>query len=121
MAGLIIHKPNARSYRVLIARVSRLMLPERLVFGLIRFLEYRDDDDVFPTLYRANTRKELLEAASHCGLRIERLLLVRRRPMFHFIFPICVLEMLLTRFLTRIGMEDFVAPVLLGVFRRASV
>lgn len=84
---LIIHTPNARSYWVLIARISRLLLPERLVFGLIRFLEYRDDDDVFPTLYRLNTKKELTEAASRCGLRVEQLQLLRGRPIFHFLAP----------------------------------
>lgn len=116
---LIIHTPNARSYWVLISRLSRLLLPERIVFRLIRFLEHREENDIFPTVYRANTRARLDELASLAGMTVESISLLRYRPLFYFFAPVAVVELLLARLFVWLGMEEFVSSVLIGVFRRS--
>jgi SAM-dependent methyltransferase len=118
---LIVHTPNARSYWVLIARIGRLLLPERMVFRLIKFLEHREENDVFPTVYRANTRGRLVELASGAGMTVESISFLRYRPFFYFFAPAAVVELLLVRLLVCVGMGEFVSSVLLGVFRRTPV
>ena len=54
---LIVHTPNARSYEAWAGRLARVLLPERVVFGLIKFLEHREEKDVFATVYQANTAR----------------------------------------------------------------
>lgn len=118
---LIIHTPNAHSYWVLISRVGRALLPERMVFRLIKYIEYREEDDVFPTVYRANTRSRLAELASHSGMTVESISFLRHRPLFYFFAPAAVVEILFARLFVWLGMEEFVSSVLLGVFRRAPM
>jgi SAM-dependent methyltransferase len=117
---LIIHTPNARSYVVWVARLARLLLPEPIVFRLIKFIEHREEDDVFPTLYRANTKQRLIELASVSGLAAERVSLLRCRPLFYFVAPVALAELLFSRALLLLGLEEFAAPVLLAVFRSAG-
>jgi SAM-dependent methyltransferase len=118
---LVIHTPNVHSYWALVTRLGRRILPERTVSRLIWFLEYREDDDVFPTVYRANSRQQLLELAARTGMTVERVSFLRSRPLFYFFAPAAVIEMLLGRLMVRLGMEEFAASVLLAVFRRPMV
>jgi SAM-dependent methyltransferase len=115
---LVVHTPNARSYWARIVAIGRRILPSKLILRTIRFLEHREEDDVFPTFYRANTKRELLELARATDMRVESLLLLRDRPLFYFFAPLSAVEMLCTRFMAWIGMEEFAAPVLLVVLRR---
>jgi SAM-dependent methyltransferase len=116
---LVIHTPNANGYWVLISRLGRFLLPERFVFGLIKFMEHREENDVFPTVYRANTRSRLVELASGAGMTVESVSLLRHRPLFYFFAPAAVVELLSARLLTWLSMEEFASSVLLAVFRRA--
>jgi SAM-dependent methyltransferase len=114
---LIVHTPNVRSYEAQAGRLARVLLPERVVFGLIKFMEHREEKDVFPTVYQANTRERLIELASSHGMRVERVSLLRYRPLLYFVAPFAVIELLLSRAMIWLGLEELAAPVLLGVFQ----
>jgi SAM-dependent methyltransferase len=69
---VLIHTPNVRSHFVLLSR----FLPRRLKLPLIRRLEDRPAEDVFPTRYRANTPRALRAVMADSGLELERLRMV---------------------------------------------
>lgn len=117
---LIVHTPNARSYEAWAGRLARVLLPERVIFALIKFMEHREEKDVFPTVYQANTRERLIELASSNGMRVERVSLLRYRPLLYFLAPLAAIEVLLSRAMIWLGLEELAAPVLLGVFRLCS-
>jgi SAM-dependent methyltransferase len=117
---LVIHTPNVRSYWVHIGQLGRMVLPERVVFRLIKFTEHREEDDVFPTVYRANSKARLMQLAAESGLRVERISLLRSRPLFYFFAPLAVLEILFSRLMMRLDQQEIAAPVLLAVFRRPT-
>jgi SAM-dependent methyltransferase len=116
---LIIHTPNLAGYFVLLVRLGWRLLPQRLVFRLIRQLEHRDPDDVFRTFYRANTRQRLAQLARQSGMSEERTLMLTGRPFFYFLAPLCVLEMLGVRFLQSIRFQGLASHTILGVYRRS--
>jgi SAM-dependent methyltransferase len=115
---LVIHTPNAAGYFIRIARLARRILPRRLVFSLISYMEDRGDDDVFPTYYRANTRAALERLADEAGMAVERLDLIRGRPLFYFAVPISALELIATRALVWSGLERIGCNAIIGVLRR---
>jgi SAM-dependent methyltransferase len=117
---LIVNTPNIASYYLALMRLGKFLLPQCVVLRLIRLLEYREPDDVFPTYYRANTRKRLRELALAAKLVEERVLLVTDKPLFYFFAPLCALEMLLTRVLIRLGFGQFTASSILAVYRRVG-
>ncbi|HVB80566.1 MAG TPA: class I SAM-dependent methyltransferase [Candidatus Binataceae bacterium] len=117
---LAIHTPNAAGYFVRVARLARRVLPRRLVLGLISYMEGRGDDDVFPTYYRANTRAALVRLAAEAGMAVERLSLVRGRPLFYFAVPLAALELVATRVMVRGGLEGFGCKAIIGVLARAG-
>ena len=65
---VIIHTPNAYSHFV----VGSRFLPRRVKLRLIRALDGREESDVFPTRYRANTPTKLRAMMAQVGLRQER-------------------------------------------------
>ena len=117
---VIIHTPNVSSYAVRIAELGRLILPEPFVMKLIHFMDFREEEDVFPTYYRANTCADLAALAGQAGLSSEKVLLVPARPLFYFIAPLCAAELAASRLLLRLGAERFAASVILTVFRKAA-
>ena len=64
----IVHTPNAYSPVVLASR----FIPRPLKLKLIKRLDGRVEEDVFPTWYRANTPSKLRRLMEHAGLREER-------------------------------------------------
>ena len=117
---LIIHTPNVSSYAAHIVKLGRRILPKPFVMKLIRFMDFREEEDVFPTYYRANTCADLKAAAGQAGLSIEKLLLVPARPLFYFIAPLCAVELAASRLLIRVGAARFAASVILGVYRKPT-
>ncbi|MGA9722493.1 MAG: class I SAM-dependent methyltransferase [Candidatus Binatus sp.] len=115
---VIIHTTNVSSYAARMVGLGRRILPKSLIMKLIRFMDFREEEDVFPTYYRANTRKDLEAAASQAGLSSEKMLLVPARPLFYFIAPLCAAELAASRLLLRLGAENFAASVILGVYRK---
>lgn len=115
---LVIHAPNAAGYFVRIARFARRVLPRRFVSKLISYMEGRGDEDVFPTYYRANTRAALVRLAAEAGMAVERVSLMRGRPLFYFAVPLSALELIATRVMIWAGLEGFGCKVIIGVLRR---
>jgi SAM-dependent methyltransferase len=117
---LIVHTPNISSYAMRLVEIGRRILPEPLVMKMIRYMDFREEEDVFPTYYRANTRAELGTAARLSGLSLERILLVPARPLFYFVAPLCAAELAAGRLMLRLGAENFAASVILGMFRKPA-
>src|ERR1700686_1363590 len=70
---LVIHTPCASSYEIWLIRLGWRVLPKSVGFWMIRFREGRDPGDVFPTFYRANTKRLLSNLMSEAGLVEEEL------------------------------------------------
>ena len=115
---VIIHTPNVSSYAAHIVQAGRRVLPESFILKMIRFMDFREEEDVFPTYYRANTGDDLAALAGQVGLASEKILLVPARPLFYFIAPLCAAELAASRLMIRLGAERFAASVILGVFRK---
>jgi len=115
---LIIHTPNVASYAVRFAEAGRRILPKRFVMKLIRYMDFREEEDVFPTFYRANTCPELEAAASQAGLLSEKMQLALARPLFYFVAPLSAAQLAVDRVMMRVGAERFAATVILAVFRK---
>jgi len=116
---LVIHTPNASSYFVWLARLATAILPGRVVTGLIRYLEHREPEDVFPAYYRANTTKDLSRLLAEADLVPVRIRLSVNRPFFYFIAPLCALELVVTRILARFHTRRLVANTILAVAGKA--
>jgi len=117
---VIIHTPNVSSYAVRVAELGRRILPKPFIMELIRYMDFREEEDVFPTYYRANTCADLAAAAGQAGLSTEKMLLVPERPLFYFIAPLCAAELAASRLMIRTGAERFAASVILAVFRKPA-
>ena len=115
---LIVHTPNVRSLFMRCVRLGRLVLPQRIVARLITFLEHRENDDVFPTFYRINTKTQLAKLATDAGFVVENIFLLRDRPLSYFFAPFSAGELLLMRLLDSLGMKEITGSVLLAVFKR---
>ncbi len=117
---LIIHTPNAAGYLIRFIRFVQRLVPRSFAFWWIRYLESREPDDVFPTFYRANSRRQLADVLRPAGMVEENIMLLAERPLFYFFAPLCALELLLTRGMMRLGFQDFAAITILAVFRRVQ-
>jgi SAM-dependent methyltransferase len=76
--GVFLFKtPNRRHYVPLLARLT----PQRF-HEYVNRLRGRAVVDTFPTLYRANTRADVLRFAGQSGLSVERVELIEGRPEY---------------------------------------
>ncbi len=117
---VIIHTPNVASYAVRIAEVGRRILPKPFIMKLIRYMDFREEEDVFPTFYRVNTREDLEPAARQAGLSVEKFQLALARPIFYFIAPLCAAQLAADRMMMRMGADSLAASVIIGVFRKPA-
>lgn len=115
---IVIHTPNMKSWFIRLARLGKRLLPKRVVLRFIRFLEFREPEDVFPTHYRANTPKQLSGMLRNAGFEEKQLLLVPGGHLFRFVGPLVIPEMLFNRFLNRIGWHELAGAVMLATYRR---
>jgi SAM-dependent methyltransferase len=115
---VIIHTPNVASYAVRIAEVGRRILPKPFIMKLIRYMDFREEEDVFPTFYRINTRADLDVAARQGGLLVENFQLVLARPIFYFIAPLSAAQLAADRMMMRMGADSFAASVIIAIFRK---
>jgi ubiquinone/menaquinone biosynthesis C-methylase UbiE len=115
---LLIHTPNAAGYGVKLAQLTWRVVPQTLVHKLIRFLEYREPEDVFPTFYKANTQKTICDLVSSIGLEEQEFKFVEGRPCFYFLAPLSILEIAFCRCLRFLGRKDLTAGEILAVYRK---
>jgi SAM-dependent methyltransferase len=85
---LIFHTPNYWNYGVLAAS----FVPDRLKRLIIGVLERREDKDIFPTYYRANTMERVQTTAKAAGFPAARIQTTQSTGMFQFLGPVGVLE-----------------------------
>jgi ubiquinone/menaquinone biosynthesis C-methylase UbiE len=115
---LVIHTPNLMNYAVAISRALKALLPRRVILWLIRLIEWRTEEDVFPTYYRANTARRLRSILAQFGMAEEnRDMLVGPQPVSAFFAPIALLEMLLIRATLQPALRSLRTSIF-GVYRK---
>jgi len=117
---IVIHTPNMKSWFVRLVRFGRRLLPATVVMAIIRFLEFREPEDVFPTYYRANSPKQLSQILRRAGFDEIQLLLIPGGHLFKFAAPLMITEMFFNTFLHRIGWRELANAVMLVTCRRAG-
>ena len=115
---LLVHTPNAESYEVKLVRFGWRIVPKSVGLKMVRFLEHREPEDVFPTFYRANTRSVLFTLMREFGLTEVEFQLIQGRPFFYFVAPVCVLEILFAKFLRAIRKHEASSGSFVGIYRR---
>ena len=98
----LFHTPNARGYGPRLAG----SLPDPLKRAMVRVLEGRGEDEVFPAHYRANTPEEVTQLAEATGWTVRRLDTVRSVAQTATVPPLAALELL---WLRRLG-KPHLAP-----------
>ena len=91
----LFHTPNAVSYFC----VMRRLVPSGLNKHLVRLLDGRPVEDVFPVQYKSNTAGRISHLARLTGFRVKRIKMLVSSPVFVFVPPIMVIELLWLRLL----------------------
>lgn len=91
--ALLFHTPNYASPFTFVTAAA----PQRAKDTMIRLLENRPPDDVFPTFYRINTEASILRHADRCGFEPHRIGLVESSPQLVMLGPAVIGELLLIR------------------------
>ena len=91
----IFHTPNVFGYTTIGAR----MVPEAFKAGIVRFMEGREEKDLFPAHYRANSRRQIASVARVAGLEVTDFRLVASAAQFVMIPPLAMVELLWIRLL----------------------
>jgi len=90
--AVVFHTPNLNSLPM---RLSDL-LPHTLKRTIVPFIEGgREEEDVFPTLYKMNTRKAVEAAAASAGFQAETIQHVFTSPFTSALGPLVAAELLL--------------------------
>ena len=118
---VIFHTPNLRNYMVFLNHTLGRMLPRKLVLRMIRAGEGRAAEDVFPTFYRMNSDKRVREIAAKLGLVVEKEeFLPPPRPFFNFFLPAALVQMLATRTMVALGLQQFESTMLILLRKPAA-
>jgi SAM-dependent methyltransferase len=116
---LVIHTPCASSYEIWLIRLGWKLLAKNLGFWMIRLTKGREPGNVFPTFYRANTRRILSKLMCEAGLVEGELRVIEGRPFFYFAAPLSILEIAVEWLLRAMGKNEVCPATLLGVYRRS--
>ncbi len=92
---LLVHTPNALGYASMLSRT----VPGAIKRVIIRVLDSRSAEDVFPTHYRANTRARLARIAGASGLALADVRMVATDAMFAVVPPLAAAELFVIRLL----------------------
>ena len=112
----IIHTPNALGYVSMLAR----LVPESVKGKLIRVLDGRPAEDVFPAFYRANTRRRIAGLARAVGFEIAEMKMVVSDAVLGIIPPLAAIELLWLRILMTRALGAL-RPVIITVMRKKHV
>jgi ubiquinone/menaquinone biosynthesis C-methylase UbiE len=93
---ILFHTPNLRFPYVYLAS----LLGDSLKKLIIRILERREDKDIFPTHYRANTVESVRAMAARVGLEVDYLEVGGSVGSFNMMGPLGVLELPFLKLLT---------------------
>lgn len=92
----VFHTPNAFGY---FGIARRLMHWPRLNSWLVRLLDQRPKEDVFPIQYKANTTGRIDKIARRTGFKVHRVRMRVSSPVFAIVPPLMVVELLWLRLL----------------------
>jgi SAM-dependent methyltransferase len=99
----LLHTPNALGYPTIIGR----LVPAAIKGLLIRALDSRSAEDVFPTHYRANSQRALARVGAGAGLRLTKCELVETDAIFALVPPVAALELIVIRLLLTRPLRHF--------------
>ncbi len=117
---LILHTPNTLSYLVFLNRTVAKLLPRSLVLRVIQATENRQERDVFPTFYRANSMRKLRQLGRELGLvELSSRVLTAPQPVCRFFAPVALMELLLMRATMSRPFRSFGATLLVA-FRKLA-
>jgi len=97
-------------------RVLSKMIPHHLHAAIVRIGEKRRDEEIYPTFYRANTRRKLCTLAGS-GLQVMVEFLPGPRPFFHHFAPLAVGELLITRLTQFRPFQPFGTALLVSIHK----
>jgi ubiquinone/menaquinone biosynthesis C-methylase UbiE len=97
----IFHTPNAHGHFA----VMRRLAPEKLKDGLMRLLDGRDPEDIFPVHYKANSRGKIERVAKMAGFDVVKTKMIVSDAIFSVFPPIAVIELLWIRLLMTAAMK----------------
>jgi SAM-dependent methyltransferase len=113
---LLLHTPNALGYSTMVGR----LVPERVKRMLIRALDSRTPDDVFPTFYRANTPAALARIAPRAGLDLASCSMVATDAMFAVVPPLAAVELMVIRLLMTKRLRGFRSDIIAALRKPGS-
>lgn len=97
---LVIHTPNLYYFEVFAAH----LLPSAVVRKVASLVDGRNDDDIFKTHYRMNTRKAFERLP---GFKVQELEIVETAPQFHRVPVLNLVESMVIRSLRWEPLRDF--------------
>lgn len=91
----LFHTPNKWAYKT----IASMLIPQIIKGKLVYFLEGRKEEDVYPTYYRANTRKKIGVLAVKCRFRVKKLKTIVSSAELAIVPPLAFFELLWIRLL----------------------
>ena len=112
---VLFHTPNLRFPYVYLAS----LLGDPLKKAIIRLLERREDKDIFPTHYRANTVEAVRALAGQVGLEVDHLEVGGSVGSFNMMGPLGILELPFLKLLTLRPFRNRNATII-AILRKAA-
>jgi SAM-dependent methyltransferase len=88
----IFRTPNKWHY---VAFASRLLPYKSHLYLANRLRSLRDGHDPYPTIYRANSRSQIIRLAKHSGLTVDRLEMIECEPSYGAAHPLLFYPMMM--------------------------
>ena len=110
---LLFHTPNYHYYLIALAS----LIPDSVKRRVIRFLEDREEKDIFPTLYRLNTMGRIRQVAGQCGLEVESIRAHVSAGEFYVLGPVAWAECLWLKLMSVVGRGTFDAGLVVTLRR----
>jgi len=113
---LLVHTPNTWNYLVFANILAKKILPRSVILKLIH--DSREEDDIYPTCYRANNARALRNLGESVNLQPECVrFLTHPQPYSRFFAPAAFFELLLMRATMTRPLDRFGATIVM-VFRK---
>lgn len=112
--AFLLHTPNAIGYPTLLARV----VPEAMKKRAASLLDGRQEADVYPTFYRANSRRSLEAIARDSSFDTIDVHFIVTTAMFAVVLPLALLELLWLRTLMHERLADLRTNIIAVLHKR---
>ena len=114
----MLHTPNTRNYLVFANILAKKLLPRYLVLKLVH--DGREEEDIYPTYYRANSEHALRRLGDSVKLQPHFVrFLTQPQPYSRFFAPAAFFELLFMRATMTGPLNRFAATIIMG-FRKPS-